>query len=108
MSIERSIVTLTVMLVLGGVSCRQAETVEPQRADMPTKTIEQVQKEHTEAWMAIPGVIGTAISQHKGKPCIMVLAASRTKQIRQAIPSTVGGYPVVVQYTGEIRALDKQ
>ena len=75
---------------------------------MPTKTIEQVQREHTDAWMAIPGVIGTAIGQHKGTPCILVLAASSTKQIKQAIPSTVEGYPVVVQYTGEIRALNEQ
>jgi hypothetical protein len=98
---------LSVLLVFGGVTCRQAETVEPQKADaMPTKTIEQVQQEHTEAWMAIPGVIGTAIGEHKGKPCILILTASNTEQIRRKIPATMEGYPVVVKYTGEIRALD--
>lgn len=74
---------------------------------MPTKTIEQVQQEHTEAWMAIPGVIGTAIGEHKGNPCILVLTASNTKQVRETIPSTVDGYPVVIEYTGEIHALDE-
>lgn len=71
---------------------------------MPEKTIEQVQQECTDAWMAIPGVIGTAIGQREGKPCILVLTASNTVQVRRKIPSTVEGYPVVVQYTGEIRA----
>lgn len=75
---------------------------------MPTKTIEQVQQEHTAAWMAIPGVIGTAIGERKGKPCILVLTASNTEQVKKQIPATVDGYPVVIQYTGEIRALDKQ
>ena len=54
--------------------------------------------------MAIPGVVGTAIGQDKGKPCILVLTASNTEQIRKKIPATVDGYPVIVQYTGEIRA----
>ncbi len=73
---------------------------------MPVKTIEQVQQEHTDAWMAMPGVVGTAIGQSKGKPCILILTASNTEQIRKQIPATVEGYPVVVQYVGEIRALD--
>jgi len=108
-SMRRSVVILSLLLTLGGVSCRRAEIVEPQRADlMPTKTIEQVQQEHTAAWMAIPGVIGTAIGERKGKPCILVLTASNTEQVKKQIPATVDGYPVVIQYTGEIRALDKQ
>lgn len=106
MFIQRPVVMLSVLLVFGVVSCRHTETVEPQKADaMTQKTIEQVQQEHTDAWMAIPGVIGTAIGEHNGKPCILVLTASNTKQARARIPSTVDGYPVVVQYTGEIRAL---
>ena len=75
---------------------------------MATKTIEQVQEEHTDEWMAIPGVVGTAIGSHDGKPCILVLTASSTEQVRKNIPTTVEGYPVVVQYMGKVRALDKQ
>jgi hypothetical protein len=71
---------------------------------MAGKTIQQVQEEYTDEWMAIPGVVGTAIGQHEGKPCILILTASDTEQVRQRIPPTVEGYPVVVQYTGEIRA----
>jgi len=73
---------------------------------MHGRTIEQVQEEHTGQWMAIPGVVGTAIGQDKGKPCILILTASNTKEVREKIPTTADGYPVVVQYTGEIRALE--
>lgn len=73
---------------------------------MPEKTIERVQQEHTNAWMAMPGVVGTAIGQSKGKPCILILTASNTEQVRRQIPTTVEGYPVIVQYVSEIRALD--
>jgi hypothetical protein len=74
---------------------------------MTGKTIQQVQEEHTDKWMAIPGVVGTGIGQCDGKPCILILTASDTEQVRQKIPSTVEGYPVVVQHIGEVRALDK-
>ena len=74
---------------------------------MAGKTIQQVQQEHTDAWMAIPGVVGTAIGQCEGKPCILILTSSNTKQVRRRIPPTVEGYPLVVQYVGEVRALDR-
>jgi hypothetical protein len=74
---------------------------------MHNRPIEQVQQEHTDAWMAIPGVIGTGIGRSDDKPCILVFTASNTEQVRRAIPATVEGYPVVVRHSGEIRALDE-
>ena len=74
---------------------------------MTHRTIEQVQQEHTDAWMAIPGVVGTAIGQCNGKPCILILTASNPAQVRRRIPSVVEDYPVVIQQSGEIHALDK-
>ena len=74
---------------------------------MPGTTIEQVQRQHTDQWMAIPGVVGTAIGRHEDKPCILILTAADTDEIRQKIPATVEGYPVIINYTGEIRALDE-
>jgi hypothetical protein len=73
---------------------------------MSGKTVESVQQEHTDTWMAIPGVVGTAIGVHEGKPCITILTEVEAKQIRDQIPSTVEGYAVVIRYTGPIRALD--
>ena len=73
---------------------------------MPERTIEQVQEEHTDEWMAIPGVEGTAIGLFEGKPCIKIFTSSKPQQIRDKIPSKVEGHTVIIEETGEFRALD--
>jgi hypothetical protein len=99
---------VSAVLVLSGWNCRQSDIPGPRKGSMmPAKTIEQVQQEHTDAWMAIPGVVGTAIGQREGKPCILILTASNTQEVRRKIPSTIEGYPVVVQYIGEVRAREE-
>jgi hypothetical protein len=96
-------IIVAALFALGGLGCNT--DLSPGER-MAAKTIQQVQQEHTDAWMAIPGVVGTAIGQRGDTPCILVLAASESDQIRRKIPATVEGYPVVIEYTGEIRALD--
>ncbi len=73
---------------------------------MPERTIEQVQEEHTDEWMAIPGVEGTAIGLYEGKPCIKIFSSKKAENLRAMIPSTVEGYPVIIEETGVFRALD--
>ena len=73
---------------------------------MPERTIEQVQEEHTDEWMAIPGVEGTAIGLFEGKPCIKIFTSRKPQQLRDKIPSTVEGYRVIIEETGAFRALD--
>ncbi|MHC4519281.1 MAG: hypothetical protein ACYTAS_11880 [Planctomycetota bacterium] len=92
--------------IAGGCRDGQSRPFRQGSATVP-RTIEQVQDAHTEAWMAIPGVVGTAIGLHEDKPCIMVLTAANPEQIGKQIPSTVEGYPVIMQHTGEFRALDQ-
>ncbi len=75
---------------------------------MPKPTIEQVQEAHTDEWMAMPGVEGTAIGMSTDKPCILILSSVKASQLRGKIPSTVQGYPVIIQETGTFRALDEQ
>ena len=75
---------------------------------MPDKTIEQVLSERTDAWMAIPGVVGTAIGMFEDKPCIKILTSKTPQELRAKIPSTVESYPVIIEETGEFRALDRQ
>ena len=75
---------------------------------MPERTIEQVQQEHTDEWLAIPGVEGTAIGLSDGKPCIMVFSSIKADKLRAKIPSTVDGYPVVITETGTFRALEEK
>ena len=75
---------------------------------MPERTIEQVQEEHTDDWMAIPGVEGTAIGLYEGKPCIKIFTSKKPHEIRAKIPSTVEGYPVIIEETGAFRALEPE
>jgi len=73
---------------------------------MACKTIEQVRKEYTDNWISIPGVEGTAIGLFENKPCIKIFSSKKAKDLRGVIPSTVEGYPVIIEETGNFRALN--
>jgi len=86
--------------------CAKAVKAGGEERRMAAKTIQEVLEEHSDQWMSIPGVVGTAIGKFEGKPCIRVLAAKKTDQLIQQIPSEAEGFPVIITETGEIRALD--
>jgi len=75
---------------------------------MQSKTIQEVLKSHTPALMSTPGVVGTAIGEHDGKPCIVVMVVQKTADSVKKIPSTLEGFPVVIKEVGEIRSLDEK
>jgi len=74
---------------------------------MTKRAIVQVLKEYTDGWMAIAGVEGTAIGLLDGEHCIKVFASVRAQELRTRIPSSVEGYPVIIEETGGFRALDR-
>jgi len=97
------------VLITGIPGCREGNGAgSDQGQHMSGKTIEQVQQEHTDEWMAIDGVEGTAIGLSEGKPCIKILTSVKVEELRDKIPATVGGYPVILEATGVFRALDEQ
>ena len=100
------------VLAVGGVLASCGAYAGPSDLDkgqsMPEKTIEQVQEEHTDGWMAIPGVEGVAISICDGKPCISILSSVKPQKLQDKIPNTIEGYPVIIKETGTFRALDRQ
>lgn len=53
--------------------------------------------------MGRPGVVGTAIGEKGGKPCLKVYLSD--SGAKKTIPRKVGGFPVVVEVTGSIRRL---
>ncbi len=55
--------------------------------------------------MKIPGVVGTAEGLSGSEPCIRVFVSKRTPEIGPSIPESIEGYPVVVEESGEFRAL---
>ncbi|MFZ2146927.1 MAG: hypothetical protein WAV28_06880 [Sedimentisphaerales bacterium] len=98
---------ITAAGILAGCSCTGPSNLEKGQP-MERRTIEKVQEEHTGKWMAIPGVEGTAIGLFKGKPCIRIFTSSSSREVRAKIPSTVEGYPIIIEETGAFRALDQE
>ena len=72
---------------------------------MPSKSIEEVLKEHTEELMSIPGVVGTGEGLCNGKPCIKVFVLKFAPELEQKILNILVGYHVEVEETGEFEAL---
>ncbi len=105
----RSLVVMVGLLwvVAAGVACgQQGAKDDEEHRPMQQKKIETVLKEHTDSLMALPGVVGTAIGECAGKPCIKVYVEKKTPELLKQIPSAIDGYMIAVQETGEIRALD--
>ena len=74
---------------------------------MSGKTINQVLKYRTTEWMAISGVEGTAIGLFEDKPCIKIFSSRKAEELRAKIPTTIEGYPVIIEETGSFRALEQ-
>jgi hypothetical protein len=97
------IAAVSALVLIANLSCTGGS-----RQPMTQRPIEQVLKSHTDSLMAIPGVVGTAIGEFEGKPCIKVLVVKKTKELDQKLPAVLEGYRVVVDETGEIKALDRK
>jgi hypothetical protein len=65
--------------------------------------IKAAHQELTGKVMGKPGVSGTAIGMHGGKPCLMVYLSE--KGAGKSVPSSVKGFPVVTEVTGSFRRL---
>lgn len=85
---------------------QQGPATRQEGSPMPEKSIETVLKAHTPHLMSLPGVVGTALGECAGTPCIKVFVVERTPELLEQIPPALEGYPVVVDETGEIRALE--
>ena len=69
------------------------------------RSIREVLAERTVEWMAIPGVVGTAVGESEGRPCIKILVVEMTVELAAKFPTDVEEYRVVVEETGQFRAL---
>jgi len=86
----------------------RGEAGEAGEAPMTAKTVKEVLQSHAAALLAIPGVVGVAEGRCDGSPCLKVFVAARTPELEEQIPRRLEGYPVVVEETGEIRALPQK
>lgn len=74
---------------------------------MAQLAIEQVQKKHQDRIMDLPGVVGVGIGAVNDTLVIKVLVVKRTAKLDRKIPKALEGYKVIIEETGEIRALQK-
>jgi len=104
-----AVLSIAAVVVASILGCAERTGSDGEQVrQMSEKTIEQVQEEHTGQWMAIPGVEGTAIGLFEGKPCIKIFSSREPQELQDKIPSSVEGYPVIIEETGTFRALDQQ
>jgi hypothetical protein len=59
---------------------------------------------HQDRLMAIEGVQGVGIGGSEESPQIIVMVSHGGAEMRKKIPSSIEGYPVKVEVTGEISA----
>ncbi len=74
----------------------------------PKRDINVVLAAHDKGLLAILGVVGVYVGtlEDRRTPCLRVMLARKTAESRK-VPQSIEGYPVVIEVTGEIRALDK-
>ena len=75
---------------------------------MPAKTVEQVLSEHVDAWAALPGFVAAGIGACGGEPCIRILVTELTEAVRSRFPQRLERHLVIVEQSGEMRALSPE
>lgn len=105
--IRRVFFYLATAVCLSG--CAAAGTVPSAGLDgKAMKTITDVIREHSGELMSIPGVVGAAEGLKEGRPCVQVLVIEATPELERKIPKDLGGYPVEIIETGEIRVYPRK
>lgn len=95
---------LACVLALSLTSCH-APNRETSMAT-PARPLAEVLAAHTPGLMAMPGVVGTAEARtDDGRPCILVLLAKPSPELRARIPREIEGWPVRLQVSGELHAM---
>ena len=57
--------------------------------------------------MSLLGVAGMGQGECEGQPCIKLFLSKRTPELLERLPASLEGYAVVVEETGDFRALGK-
>jgi Raf kinase inhibitor-like YbhB/YbcL family protein len=79
---------------------------QPPAQDTNLRPIDQVLAAYGDSLMRLPGVVGVGIGRCGDAPCIKVMAARSSRELKDALPARLEGYPVELQVTGPIVARD--
>ena len=98
---------ITILGIIIGINVMSCTDINNQhgRNAMAARTVAQVLREHSKELMSIPGVVGTAQGLCDDNPCIKVYVIKKMPEFHKKIPDILEGYPVMIEETGEIRAL---
>lgn len=75
---------------------------------MPEDKIVDVINRHSREMISIKGVEGIAEGRCNDKPCIKVYVNEKSPELSLKIPNSLEGYPVMIEETGEIKALPEK
>jgi hypothetical protein len=107
---RRTVLALSALVLLAaltGAACRSG-TDGKERPPMPARDIQTVQEAHAPTLMALDGVVGVAIGETDDRtPCVVIYVREMTKALRTKLPTSLEGYPVRVEVSGEIRPLGR-
>jgi len=102
---KAALIIIVISIGIHTVSCIDKAVDDLQgNVNMASDTIEQVVNKHTEELMAVPGVVGVGQGLCDNKPCIKVYIMEKSPESDRRIPSSLDGYKVSTEVTGEIRA----
>lgn len=74
---------------------------------MNHRDINAVLKDHDKKLLAIPGVVGVYVGLLPDDEtlCLKVMVIKETEEIKERIPKSIEGYPVLIEESGPIRPL---
>jgi len=72
---------------------------------LPGKPIDRIFEEQKNVLLAIPHVVAVALGRPKGDSCVLVFVDSRDPKLREKIRRLLEGVPVIIKYSGPVRAL---
>jgi len=83
-------------------------TMAQNTSPSPRRDINAVLAAHDRELLTMPDVVGFSVTTlGDGRtPCLKIMLARHNPKTERAIPRSIEGYPVIVEVTGEIRALD--
>lgn len=111
-----AITALGLGLFWGGCAKDSQDIVSPQSAVSPSvsdlskasqiQAVMAIQNKHTDRLLAIDGVVGTATTlTNDGRPAVKIF--TKFEGAKGTLPTDLEGVPVVVEATGEFRALQE-
>jgi hypothetical protein len=72
---------------------------------MAQRPLSEVIRDEARVFLTLPGVAGVGQGEQGGRPCIVVYVEQRTGELERSLPSTLEGYSLLLEVTGEVRAL---